>query len=92
MNMNVRSAMIPNAVHAVSHPLVADLYIKKEYSREKPYNCKDILVVEANFSERVLNHREYRALLSELFMALPDIKGRVEGNMGPVDRIDIKTH
>ncbi|MES2729074.1 MAG: hypothetical protein V4621_03115 [Pseudomonadota bacterium] len=92
MNLQHHSLLIPHAVHSVTHPLVADFYIKQEYSREKPYACKDILVIEANFSERVMNHRQYRALMAELFLALPDIKEQVESNLGVIDRVDIKTH
>ncbi len=92
MHIQHHSLLVPHAVHAISHPLVADFYIKQEYSRENPFVSKDVLVIEANFSKQALNHREYRALMAELFLDLPQIKQQVESKLGAIDRVDIKTH
>ena len=84
--------LVPQSVPMMTHPLVADMYVKKEYGRSQPYKAKDVLVIEASFSPATSNHHEYRALMAELFMALPDIRQQVEGSVGTFDRVDIKTH
>ncbi len=92
MNLTNNYDALSLNLQTISHPLVADLYVKREYSREFPYDCKDVLVIEANFSDRKLNYETYSTMLSDLILALPDIRERVEDNVGLIDRIDIKTH
>ncbi|MDY0029066.1 MAG: hypothetical protein RBR86_03890 [Pseudobdellovibrionaceae bacterium] len=92
MNLSSQYDIMSQNLQSISHPLVSDLYVKREWGRHSPFECQDVLVIEANFSDRVMNYNAYSALLSELMLALPHIKDQVEDNVGSIDRIDIKTH
>ena len=52
----------------------------------------DVLVIEASFSDKVMDYEAYSEKLAELLIALPSIKYQVEDRVGLIDRVDIKTH
>ena len=84
--------VLNNNIQTISHPLVSDIYVKREYVRGNPALCNDVLVIEANFSDSKTDYQGYSAKLAELLMALPAIRDQVEDTVGVIDRVDIKTH
>lgn len=92
MNLSTQYDVISQNICTVYNPLVADMYVKREYNRQNPTLCQDVLVIEANFSDKVMDYDSYSEKLAELLMSLPSIKQQVEGHIGLIDRVDIKTH
>src|SRR3989338_1068369 len=92
MNLSTQYDIMNSNIQSVSHPLVADIYVKREYVRGNPALCNDVLVIEANFSDSKADYQVYSAKLAELLMALPSIRDQVEDSVGSIDRVDIKTH
>jgi hypothetical protein len=92
MNLSIQYDIMNSNIQSVSHPLVADIYVKREYVRGNPALCNDVLVIEANFSDNKTDYQAYSAKLAELLMALPAIRDQVEDSVGSIDRVDIKTH
>lgn len=92
MNLSSQYDIMNTSIQSISHPLVSDIYVKREYVRGNPAMCNDVLVIEANFSDAKVDYQVYSAKLAELLMALPFIRDQVEENVGSIDRVDIKTH
>ncbi|MCD8497034.1 MAG: hypothetical protein LRZ85_02480 [Alphaproteobacteria bacterium] len=82
---------IPQHVSGITHPLISDMYLKKDFGRG-PHH-EDVLVIEtrrtpANDSG-VGRFEDY---LAALLPDLEDLKEQAERKVGHIDRIDIKTH
>lgn len=92
MSMSTSYEIMNQNLHSVCHPLVSDMYVKREFSANHPGMSEDVLIIEANFSEKEMDHSLYSSMMSDLFLALPDIRDQVESSVGAIDRIDIKTH
>lgn len=92
MNLHSHHDMLNFNLQNVYHPLVSDMYLKREYGQSKGFDCKDVLVIETNFSDRDHDHEAYTGLLAELLISLPLIREQVEETVGTIDRVDIKTH
>lgn len=92
MNLSTQYDIMNNNIQSISHPLVSDIYVKREYVRGNLALCNDVLVIEANFSDAKTDYQVYSAKLAELLMALPFIRDQVEETVGSIDRVDIKTH
>lgn len=92
MNLSTQYDVMSQNIRTVYNPLVADMYVKREYNYKNPTLCQDVLVIEANFSDKAMDYESYSEKLAELLMALPSIKYQVEDHIGVIDRVDIKTH
>lgn len=92
MNLATQYDIMSQNIQTIYHPLVADLYVKREYNTKNATQCQDVLVIEASFSDKVMDYEAYSEKLAELLIALPSIKYQVEDRVGLIDRVDIKTH
>lgn len=79
----------PQHISGISHPLIADIYLKKEFTHGHREN---VLVIEAKASNEN-STREYSSFNSYLIDLLPDLetlKGEAEAKVGKLHRIDIR--
>ena len=85
--------MIPtqNKLGAVSHPLVAAMYLKKDFGAPFSKHQEDVLVIETNFPVDETDPKSFNACLSDLLSDLPNIQTEAEAKVGPFDRVDIRT-
>ena len=85
--------MIPtqNRLDAVSHPLVAQMYLKKDFGAPFARHHEDVLVIETNFPVDESDARSFNACLSDLLSDLPSLQTQAEARVGPFDRVDIRT-
>ncbi len=83
---------VPQPVKSVSHPLIKGMYLKKDFHR--PLRNQDVLVIETiNLSQNNYeNASSFDSALSGLLMDLEMLKKDVEREVGPFDRVDIRTH
>lgn len=81
-------------VSGITHPLIAEMYIKKGYA---PYDigneipAEDILVIETYAEDQDI-HTDTDSHLFDLLADLQDLKEKAEQQVGHFDRIDIRTH
>lgn len=70
------------------HPLIANMYLKKDYS----HNEEDVLVIEARRSAKYKDNsnRDFDSYLNELLINLDDVRKAAEAKVGHFDRIDIR--
>ena len=72
---------------AVSHPLVAHMYLKKHWAPAG--ESEDVLVIEANFPvDAAADEADER--LYDLLADLPDLRREASTRIGHFDRIDIR--
>lgn len=81
-----------NKLNAVSHPLVAQMYLKKDFGAPFSQHQEDVLVIETNFPVDEADTRSFNACLSDLLSDLPDLQIQAEAKVGPFDRVDIRSH
>lgn len=83
---------VPQHVTNVSHPLVRDMYIKKDFGAGNYH--EDVLVIETRLSGKNHqdDHESFDSYLVELLGDLDNIKSIAEESVGHIDRIDIRTH
>lgn len=80
-----------NKLGAVTHPLVATMYLKKDFGAPFSKQQEDVLVIETNFPVDETDHKTFNACLSDLLSDLPDLQSQAEAKVGPFDRVDIRT-
>ncbi len=78
---------ISQPVSGISHPLVADIYLKKDLINKH----NNVLVIEARNNENFNDHEEYDSYLIDLLVDLEDLKNKAQQKVGSFDRIDIRT-
>jgi hypothetical protein len=86
----------PQHVTGISHPLVADMYLKKDFKGSE----QQVLVIEARgrdfFEDNEGNgdnheeHDDSDSYLVDLLADLENLKERAEERVGNFDRIDIR--
>ena len=81
-----------NKLNAVSHPLVAQMYLKKDFGAPFSAHHEDVLVIETNFPVDETDARSFNACLSDLLSDLPNLQVQAEAKVGPFDRVDIRSH
>lgn len=81
-----------NKLNAVSHPLVAQMYLKKDFGAPFSRHHEDVLVIETNFPVDETDARSFNACLSDLLSDLPNLQVQAEAKVGPFDRVDIRSH
>lgn len=79
-----------NKLAPVTHPLIADMYLKKDFGSPSTSHHDDVLVIEAKFPVRDGDTRNFNACLSDLLNDLPELQREVEAAVGPFDRVDIR--
>jgi hypothetical protein len=80
---------VPEKLNTVSHPLVASMYVKKDYGIS---GSEDVLVIETNYSQSEEDYDSYDSYLMTLLGDLRNLKREAEKEVGHIDRIDIRTH
>jgi hypothetical protein len=78
---------VPEQLHAVTHPMVASMYLKKDFSS---LGNEDVLVIQTNFSKHDNDYQDFDSYLTELLMDLNDLKRQAQDKIGHFDRIDIR--
>lgn len=78
---------ISDVLKGVTHPLIAEIYMKKDFSADRD---AQILVIETNFAHD--DSQDYDSCLVDLLLDLEDLKTQAETQMGKFDRVDIRTH
>lgn len=84
---------VPQLIKGVSHPLVADMYLKRDNSDQRRY--EDVLVIHTTVAEEGMAESEFNSFdsyLIDLLTDLEDLKAHAEKQIGPFDRVDIRTH
>lgn len=79
---------VPSKITAVAHPLVASMYLKKDFHGSDP--SEDVLVIETNFGHDVDENEHFDDYLMELLADLPELKMEAEHQIGKFDRVDIR--
>jgi hypothetical protein len=80
-----------NKLGALTHPLVAGMYLKKDFGAPFSGHQEDVLVIETNFPVDEKDHKSFDACLSDLLSDLPSLQIEAEARIGPFDRVDIRT-
>lgn len=84
-------------VSRITHPLIADMYLKKGYaagSLNQNIEGEDVLVIETHalHSDDNTIHTDTDSHLFDLLADLLELKKQAEKNVGHFDRIDIRAH
>lgn len=87
--------VVPEYVTGVSHPMIREMYLKKEFVNGSLQGGQDILVIEM-FAEAGADEKEHESFdshLIDVLADLEDLKAQAESKMGHhFDRVDIRTH
>lgn len=89
---NILNTLTP--VSGISHPLVADMYLKKDFGSSNDRQEQDVLVIEArgcDFEDNETEHDAFDSYLIDLLLDLEGLKTQVEEKIGTFDRVDIRT-
>lgn len=82
--------MLPhNEALNITHPLIAAMYLKRDFSAPKQEN---VLVIDTNFADSDEEHDAFDSYLTDLLLDLEDLKQQAEAKVGKFDRVDIRTH
>lgn len=84
---------VPQVIRGVSHPLVTDMYLKRDNSNRR--TSEDVLVIQTVARENDADESEFNSFdtyLIDLLTDLEDLKALVEHQTGPFDRVDIRSH
>lgn len=79
---------VQQRLNTISHPLVASMYLKKDFGDKNHGSQEDVLVIETAFHETTPLRD---AFLTELLFDLQEIHELAEERIGKFDRIDIRT-
>lgn len=85
----INSIMSPRRV-SVSHPLVRDAYLKKNFTSEN--REEDVLVLDMVDDEHAIDVSSFDDYLVDLLTDLQSLKNQLSEKVGYFDRIDILTH
>lgn len=77
---------ISRKVSGIVHPLVRDVYLKKDFGYRK--RAQDVLVIETAIG----NDNESSQKFYDLLIDLQAIEHQAEQAVGHIDRVDIVTH
>ncbi len=83
---------VPRNITGISHPLINEMYMKKDYSN--PRGEQNVLVIQAkaHHEEDEYDHESFDSYLVEILTDLNDLKHRAELQIGHFDRVDIRTY
>lgn len=76
-------------VHGVSHPLIADMYLKQGHSSSND----NVLIIETHRLDRDCDGtiNEFDHDLTDLFLDLDELKTKAESKVGKFNRVDIRS-
>lgn len=81
---------MPERVTAISHPLVRDVYLKKDFGAG--HRDEDVLVIETLDPDFDDEHCDlFDSYLIDLMVDLEELKMEAEQRVGSFDRIDIRS-
>ena len=84
---------IPKHVTGITHPNIADMYIK-HHSIGRTNKIRKILIIETNARPQNTSpnqdYAEHDSYLIDLLIDLEDLKKQVEAKVGKLDEIDIR--
>ncbi len=85
---------MPQQISGISHPLVASMYFKKEFTHH--HHPEDVLVIETTVKDDDLDddadNTSFDTYLAELLTDLEGLKAKAEEQVGHIDRIDIRSY
>ncbi len=84
---------VPQHIRGVSHPLVADMYLKK--GNDGRNTSEDVLVIQTISKQDGMEEAEFNSFdtyLIDLLTDLEDLKAQAEQQIGAFDRVDIRAH
>jgi len=84
------TALLDTKLAEVTHPLVVDMYLKKDFGGPTTQHHDDVLVIETKFPVRDGDTRNFNACLSDLLSDLPELQREAEARIGRFDRVDIR--
>lgn len=76
-------------VHGVTHPLIADMYLKQGHSSKND----NVLVIETHRLDKDCDGsiNKFDHDLTDLYLDLDDLKTKAESKVGKFNRIDIRS-
>lgn len=83
---------VPQYITGVTHPLISEIYMKKDYAHDHQEN---VLVIKTHSLDQAAQGAESEAfsdILIDLLSDLEDIKTYAEERVGSFDRVDIRAH
>lgn len=89
---NILNTLKP--VSGISHPLIANMYLKKDFGSSDHNLEQNVLVIEAREHNTEDNNEDdcsFDSYLIDLYMDLEELKVKAEEKIGTFDRIDIRT-
>lgn len=79
-----------NKLSTITHPLVAAMYLKKDFGAPLTQHQEDVLVIETSFPVDEHDEKSFSACMADLLSDLPDLQVQAEAKVGPFDRVDIR--
>lgn len=85
--------MLPAHVTGISHPLVRDIYLKKDFGHGLGKH-EDVLVIETIAAPKSSDKTEdsFDSYLIDILSDLEELKSQAEARIGHFDRVDIRAH
>lgn len=81
---------LPQQVKGITHPLVSDIYLKKEFGYG--HHSENVLVIEARSNDdEEMEFNTFDSYLIDLLTDLEDLKEQAEEKIGKFDRVDIRS-
>jgi hypothetical protein len=86
--------IVPEHVTGVYHPMVREMYLKKDFGNGLSNKAQDVLVIET--VARPMHDDEaydtFDSYLLDILGDLDDLKSQAQNKIGHFDRVDIRTH
>ncbi len=85
---------LPQHVPGITHPLIRDIYLKKDFGPEdqRGHHNEDVLVIETVRPDADDDYEMFDSYLIDLLGDLQELQAQAEKKIGRFDRIDIRTH
>lgn len=84
--------IVPEQITGIFHPMIREMYMKKDFGNGLSGKAQDVLVIET--VARPLDEDEaydtFDSYLLDILGDLEDLKSRAQGKIGHFDRVDIR--
>ncbi len=78
---------VPEVMKGITHPMVASMYLKKDYGNPKSGH---VLVIQTNYEQESEEYSGFDSYLMSLLTDLHDLHVQAEKAIGHFDRIEIR--
>lgn len=78
---------VPEVMKGITHPMVASMYLKKDYSQSK---SRHVLIIQTNYGQEADAYDGFDSYLMDLLADLPELHDQAEKAVGHFDRIEIR--